>query len=416
MPRDDGAVLAALDALGVPPAAEWQTFLQRDDRGQVVPNLANAMTALRQAPELIGLMAYDDMLRHTMLRRAVPGSKTGKIADLRPLEDSDVAAVLEWLQRHEMRRLGKEVAAQAIDLVGREHRFHPVRDYLTALRWDGRPRIDKWLSYHLGAEATPYTTKIGRWFLIAAVARIMRPGCKADYMMVLEGEQGARKSSACAILGGEWFSDSLPDVTAGKDVAVHLNGKWLIEVAEMSALGKAEAAALKAFITRDTERYRPPYGREEVIAPRQCLFIGTTNKTMYLRDETGGRRFWPVKVGRIDTDALRHDRGQLFAEAMQAFQAGERWWPDGSFEAKHIAPEQEKRFEVDAWEDLIGEWLAGAKECTVAQVASQALHMDRPKIGTADQRRIMAAMERLGWGRGPRGDKGERFWIAGGKS
>ena len=405
---------AGESSAGEPTGDGWQDYLQRDDRGQVVPNLANAMTALRQASELAGLVAYDDMLRHTILNRAVPESRVGKFADPRPLEDTDVIAILEWLQRHDLRRLGKEVAAQAIDLVAREHGFHPVRDYLNAQAWDRRPRIDKWLSYYLGAAPTPYTAAIGRWFLIALVARIMRPGCKADYMMVLEGPQGAKKSTACAILGGAWFSDSLPDVTAGKDVAVHLNGKWIIEVAEMSALGKAETAALKAFITRDTERYRPPYGREEVIAPRQCLFIGTTNKEMYLRDETGGRRFWPVKVGSLDTDALRHDRDQLFAEAVAAFNAGERWWPDADFERQHIAPEQEARFEADAWEDPIRDWLGSQAKCTVATVASSALHMERARIGTADQRRIMATLERLGWGRRPRGDKGQRFWLPGG--
>lgn len=405
------APAVAADAPAIASGGPWQEFLQHDRLGQALPNLANALTALRQAPELAGLVAYDEMLRHTILLRGVPGSR-GRQPVPRPLEDADVAAAQEWMQRHDLRRLGKEVAAQAVDLVSREHSFHPVRDYLTRLRWDGVARIGRWLSYHLGAEHTPYTAAIGRWFLIAAVARIMRPGCKADYMLVLEGEQGARKSTACAILGGEWFSDSLPDVTAGKDVSQHLNGKWLIEVAEMSALGKAEAAALKAFITRDTERYRPPYGREEVIAPRQCVFIGTTNKAMYLRDETGGRRFWPVKVGTIDTDALRVDRDQLFAEAMVAFKAGEQWWPDGDFEAQHIRPEQEARFEADAWEDLIRAWLAGQSRCAVAEVANGALHMTRDRIGTADQRRITAIMDRLGWERGKRTDaKGTRYWV-----
>ena len=151
------------------------------------------------------------MLRRTLLCRAVPGSRSVALAAPRPLEDADVTAAQEWLQRHDVRRISRDVMHQAIDLAAKEHRFHPVQDYLNGLRWDGVPRLDMWLSDYLGCSGPfPYAARIGRWFLIAAVARIMRPGCKADYMMVLEGAQGARKSTACAILGGEWFSDSLP--------------------------------------------------------------------------------------------------------------------------------------------------------------------------------------------------------------
>ena len=394
------------------PRPAWALTLLLDDQGNELGNLANATHALRQAPELAGILAYDEMLRHTLVTRSLPGSRMAAVTEPRPMQDTDVGAIQEWLQHHELKRMGKDTTHQACDLVGREGAFHPVRDYLTGLVWDGTLRIGDWLTRYLGADRTPYTDAIGRMFLIAMVARIMKPGSKADYMVVLEGEQGAKKSTACAILAGDWFSDSLPDVHNGDPVrlSMHLRGKWLIEVGEMSAISKAEAGALKAFLTQREERFIPKYGRNEVHEPRQCVFIGSTNKTAYLRDETGGRRFWPVKVGMIDTDALAKERDQLFAEAMVAYLKGERWWPSAELEREHIQPEQEARFEVDAWEQAISFWLMGKTQTSLLVVAREALFIDLPKIGTTDQRRIAAILERLGWSRGGRTTAG-RPWV-----
>jgi predicted P-loop ATPase len=375
-----------------------------------LPVLANALIALRRDPGLQGCFVYDEMLCAPLLMAHLPGQVNGEVD--RPVTDVDVGILQEYLQQAGLSRIGKDVVHQAVDIRAEENAFHPVRDYLAGLVWDGKPRLKTWLSYYLGAEDSAYATGIGRMFLTSMVARIFEPGCKADYMMVIEGPQGTLKSTACGILGGRWFSDNLPDVhSAGKDVAQHLCGKWLIEVAEMSALSRAEAAALKAFLTRRTERYRPSYGRKEVIQPRQCVFVGTTNKETYLRDETGGRRFWPVKITTIDIDALAEDRDQLFAEAVRLYHVGVPWWPDADFERQHIAPEQDARFEPDAWEEAIRPWLAHQDRVLVGEIARGPLGMELARIGRADQNRITAILERLGWRRLAKDWKGNVHWA-----
>jgi predicted P-loop ATPase len=384
-------------------------------KGQVLSILANVMMALREDPVWDGVLAYDEMHAMVLLNKPVPRFEQRPAATgyPRPLHDADVTEIQEWFQIAGLHNVGRDVTHQAVDFRARECGFHPVRDYLTGLTWDGVERLERWLHNYLGVENTPYAQGIGRMFLVSAVARILRPGCKVDYMLVLEGPQNARKSITCSVLGGEWFSDNMPENVASKDAAQHLRGKWVIEFAEMHALSKSETTALKAFITRTTERYRPSYGRCEVHEPRQCVFIGTTNKAQYLRDETGGRRFWPVKVAvtrPIDTDGLAEIRDQLFAEAVHRYRSRERWWPDDAFEREHIQPEQEARFEIDAWEEAIADYLSDKLKVTVGEVARMAVGMETAKIGTGDQRRITAIMERLGWERGER-DQGGRWWV-----
>jgi predicted P-loop ATPase len=391
--------------------AKWLDKCIKSDTGKPLPILANALIGLRA--EMPEMFAYDEMLCVTMLMRPVDEPKNDFTP--RPCSDVDVGVVQENLQHLGLARLSKDVMHQAVDIRAAERRFHPVRDYLDGLTWDRVGRISNLFPAYFGTDTTDYATAIGTMFMVGLIARIFDPGCKADHMVVLEGAQGTLKSTACRILGGDFFSDSLPDVSAGKDVAQHIRGKWLIEVSEMHAMNRAETTLLKAFITRQVERYRPSYGRKEVIEPRQCIFIGTTNRDTYLRDETGGRRFWPIKTGKINIKALTSDRDQLFAEAVHSYRNNAPWWPDKDFEQQHIAPEQAARYEADVWEDNIAEYLKTNTKVTVGQIAKDALHIDTPRLGRAEQNRIVSAMERIGWRRErPLGEKdwqGKTWWV-----
>ncbi|WP_406854383.1 virulence-associated E family protein [Alsobacter sp. KACC 23698] len=387
--------------------SDWPSRCHTSNRQH--SNLANALHALREDPVLENCFAQDEMACAAMLVAPLPWAEASPF-ERRRVTDFDVGVVQEYLQLAGLPRLTKDTVHQAVELRAKESAAHPVRDYLNALHWDGQSRLQTWLTTYLGVIEDAYAKQVGIMFMVAMVARVFEPGCKCDYMLVLEGAQGTRKSTACKILGSDWFSDSLPEITSGKDVAQHLPGKWLIEVAEMSAMSRAESACLKAFISRPVERYRPSYGRREVEQPRQCVFIGTTNEGVYLQDKTGGRRFWPVKVGQIDTEALAHDRDQLFAEALCLYRDGRRWWPDDAFERENIAPQQEARLEIDPWEELIVNHLKSVSKVTVTGIAREILGFDISRIGTREQRRISAVLERSGWERRKSGSEG-RYWV-----
>jgi predicted P-loop ATPase len=392
----------------------WRKDLQKAEGSDVaLCNLFNAMIVMRHHDPLKQIVRFDEMMQTTWLFGQIPGTQEDRTIP-RPLRDNDVLSIQEEIQRAELRRLNKETARDAIALRSHEMRYNPLLDYLNGLTWDGKPRLETWTHVYLGVKNTPYSRAIGRMFLIAMVARAIDPGCKMDYMVVLEGPQGAGKSQACQILAGDWFSDSLPDVAHGDHVrlAMHLRGKWLVEIGELASISKAESSELKLFLSKREERYLPKYAHNEVIEPRRCVFIGTTNELMYLKDPTGDRRYWPLTVGEIMLDLLRQDRDQLFAEAVKLFREGCPHYPDPTFEAEQIVPQQEARRDEDAWEGTIRKWLDGGLWedpygvtinrapiviCTVFQIATEALNIPAGNISRAVQMRVSAIITGMGW-------------------
>ena len=235
----------------------------------------------------------------------------------------------------------RKPAEIAVLVTAQQTEFDPVAEYLEALEWDGTLRIDGLLHQYFGADDNAYTRAVGRYFLIQAVARALKPGCQADCVLVLYGAQGIGKSTGLrALAGEEWFTDHLPDLS-DKDAKMALHGPWIIEMAELAALQGKKRETVKAFITSTFDKFRPPYGRRIESFPRRMVFAGTTNSSTWMRDPTGERRFWPVEVKNVKVATLDEDRDQLWAEAVAAFKAGERYW----FESQDAA--------VSAWKEVI---------------------------------------------------------------
>ncbi|MCX5478029.1 toprim domain-containing protein [Kaistia geumhonensis] len=411
----------------------WFNRLRQDLVGTPERNEANVIIALTSDVAFAGVLAFDDFSQEIVVRQPLPwDTATGPFP--RPWEDADDVRTAEWLQLRGV-NVAPLVVGRAVGAVAREHRIHPVRDWLEHLRWDGTPRIETWTSTYLGAAPTPFHHTVGALWLISAVARIFRPGVKADHMLILEGPQGARKSTAIKVLAGEdWFTDELPEL-GSKDAAIHMQGVWIVEIAELDAIGRAEVSRIKAFLTRTTDRFRPPYGRYTVEVPRQCVFAGTVNPDTYLRDETGNRRFWPLRCGTIDIAALARDRDQIWAEAVHRFREGAIWWIDDPAILAEATAAQEARYQADAWDARIDRWLThdtrsvnrghagyedwqneeferpeAIRDVSVGEILEGALGIEPAKWTKGDQMRVGAWLKSRDWERYRSGAGATREW------
>ena len=374
----------------------WRSMLQLTDDGKARANLLNACLALRAAPEWRGVFRLDTFASRVMLSAAPPWH-TGPFT---PREVDDVVGlrVAAWLQDAGL-QVSLAVAQGAIAETADRNQYHPVRDYLDGLAWDGVPRIDTWLIDYFGAEDTPLHRAVAAKFLLSMVARVRRPGCKVDTVLILEGAQGRMKSSAFAALAGAWFIDHMPDLH-DKAALEQLQGKWLVEFAELDKLHKAEAARVKAFISTATDRFRPAYGHYARDFPRQCVFVGTVNPGAvgYLQDETGNRRFWPVACPRrADVMALRAARDQVWAEASARHAAGESWWIDTLDMDDMQAEAAAERMADDVWTDRIADYLADKPSVATADVLAHALAKPTERWTHGDMIRVGRVMTALGW-------------------
>jgi predicted P-loop ATPase len=377
-------------------AKRWLRLLLRvgGSTSKVRKVSANAIIALRHAPEWKDALSFDASAYIVLLNRAPP--KPWKhVKHFRPhvWDEQDDRLLAEWLQRKGI-DLHSSVVADAVETVARERSFHPIRDYLAGLTWDGTARMDKWLHAYAGAEDTLLNSAFGSKWLIAAVARALIPGCKVDTMLILEGVQGIGKSTLLRELcGRDWFTDKLGDNLGDKDAAMTISGKWIVECAELEALGTSTVERLKAFLSREVDRYRPPYGRRAIDSKRQCVFAGTTNNLEYLRDMAGNRRYWPVRCKDRDCDVagVVRDRDQLWAEAKFRFEQGENWWLTGEMQ-KLQAEQAEERMELDPWEEIILAGITEKVEVRIKEIATKLLGIAECDLSKSDQRRIGAIL------------------------
>jgi len=326
-------------------AENWREKLKVTDKGAIAQTIENAVIILRHDPKLKDCLALNEMEHNIVARKSLPWRK---VRGTSQWVDADDAALRFYLERV-YGIASKDRIFDAVNVVASENKFHPVRDYLDECTWDGEPRVETLLIDYLGAEDNAYTRAVTRKALVAAVARIYRPGCKFDYMLTLRGRQGLGKSALIAKLGGKWFSDSFTTLQ-GKDAYEQVQGVWIMEVGELAGMRKAEAETIKLYISKQVDRFRPAYGRRLQEFPRQCIFIGTTNETQFLRDTTGNRRFWvvdtPNKPARDMWEELTAEMiKQIWAEAVEIYRAGEELYLPRSLET--IAREVQETYEEE---------------------------------------------------------------------
>lgn len=367
--------------------AYWRDLnLEKNMRDVPFNNVDNVVRVLSGHPAVRDSIWFDEFLGRVM--HCWP---TGPV---REWSDADDIHLTIWLQRElGLSNLGRNAVTDGVHSYARQRVRNEVQEWIATRPMRTNGLLVDLLPIGFGTARNAYTEAVGRCWLVSIVARAFDPGCKVDTMPVFEGRQGARKSSAIEVLGGDWYCE-MKDEPTSKDFFITLQGKLIVEIAEMNSFNRADVNRIKQIMSSRTDRYRAAYGRHSEDHPRRCVFAGTTNVTDWNRDETGARRFWPVACGEVDLEWIKEHRDDLFAEAYAAYKAGVAWW---DVPVEDAMREQEDRRQVDPWEAHVAEYLADKAFVTVNQVLSGAVDVDKARQTTSDVKRVASCLKALGW-------------------
>lgn len=371
---------------------EWEKLLARRSSGEPSKDPGNLMLMMENLPEWKGIIAFDESRGKMIWRRNlpdVPGAAPSHDPRAnKELRDGDWIDVAHWFRMVRSVTFSKDTISDVLQHVGNRSRFNSLAEHIAKLP-AGKGLLDDWLVRYLGVQDTYYARRVGRWWLISAIARALDPGCQADHVLVLEGAQGAGKTTVFRILGGEYYDGSVPRLES-TDGVLSFQGVWIREFAELAAFNRSDFQTIKAIITEKMDRFRPPYGRHFIEAPRRCVFCATVNPGEdWLKDPTGGRRFWPVRVGNIDLVGFSRDRDALLGEAREAFLSGEAYHPprEDTEIQETIQTEQSSRQQTDPWSNIVlqlaetGEHTPDAYYRALNIEVSKRSHQDANRIG-----------------------------------
>lgn len=415
----DGGKAAGGGGGDAPPGDDWKLKLTYTREGYVEGTLHNLIQIIEHDDRLAGLFWLNESSNQVLLSRDAPWQGGNRDE----FTDADSCELAAWLQHPDRYycRCKDDTVLKAVISVARRHRRHPIREYLNNLQWDGASRLESMLSTLFGADDSAYVRGVAKCYMVGAVARVLwmdkkNPfvGAQVDFMLVLEGKQGKRKSTAFReLFGSQWFVET-SESPSGKDFYQVIQGCWGVEIGEMDSFSKADVTSVKTAITRRVDKFRAPYERMPRSYRRECIFAGTTNEAQYLRDPTGGRRFLPVLAnGDVNLDGIIEARDQLWAEAVELFRTGFEYW----ILPAEAAEQQEDRYIGDSWEGRVQRWIArqapgeadklypprlrwgdaAIDNVTTDEILEFAIGAKAEKHGTREQMRVAQAMKRLGF-------------------